>query len=898
MHNWRFLLLAFVAVIQPIASYTERGLVDGRQQRCDYRSATALRDSGLQFHGTHRLSKAAVEDRRLNQRADNREIHGNEVRESLRAISSSDRVRGDTLERASNTRTRLGRASQTEFHFARDGIVLQRESRGSQPSQRLGDSRKERFQEFRAERPSNFNANQRARLDTRLFSSRLSEDESRSQFRINNRHSMDLQNTRANRDNTQTQRSQETREIRASDWEREDLTSSTRVTRHLARNNAQRMDTKRTESRVQVNRNGNHDNLDHRFMNRDIMSSSLASSRVYNIRAYNNDELRMARATRATRSLDRDERRNTQFRQLVDEHAEQRDINRNRVANNRDSVLAHQRNIREATARSDKTANQRSRGASESRRDVSRIDFSSLGRDQFSENRLGSRRVTRRAKEIRLMEDRVSENSRRDSRNLERERSVENRRDVRDTPDMERNFRSLERVTGTRRDARSADRVRDSNNGKEFRNIHRESRIIMTDRVGVNSDRDFERNIEVRCTTRKNNKDSCTINRERSMGREMPNRDYERVLVVARALSADRFPEYRRNARNSVRDFRIAAHERATENQRDTRKVVREAKQLERSHTAEINTRTNFRDMGSIENEQSQLNRRDNRKTEHRIVRVEYNNRRDTRNIQERARSAERGVYERNTEGNGEDRRNIRLNRFSETRNSRNIHGQSRTRAASFESRRDYGTIGDEHSIAHRRMIRSDKTNVRSVRAEKLPESRKKVRKVNSDSRMIRSERLAENRRERSSENRRETRNIERVTRTMRTEETRGVGSRIINTVRSRDNLSVERRDHRMMERAYMRATQLDRRSRSVQRESLTETRHTFERNNGELERREEESPTRKREFLSMTRNPSHDENEAPTINWQYIFYTLQGLYICGVLTQLMNEKSAVKKTR
>ncbi|XP_073961501.1 uncharacterized protein [Choristoneura fumiferana] len=887
MHNWRFLLLAFVAVIQPIASYIERGLVDGRQQRCDYRTASVLRDPGLHFHGTHRFSKPAVEDRRLNQRADIREIHRNEVKKES----------SGTLERGESTLTRLGRASQTESRFARDGVVLRQEYRWSQ----FGDSRKERDQEFRGERPTNIYANHRARLDSHLSSNRLTEDDSRSQFRINDRLSMDRQrDTRANRDNTQTHRSQETREIRVSDWERNDITSSSRIARRIARDNAQRMDTKRSESRLQVNRNANHGTLDQRFMNREITSSSVSNIRVN--RAYNNDELRMGRATHATQSLDRDERRNTQFRQSVVEHTQQRDIHRGRVANNRDSVSADQRNIRQATARG-KTANLRSSDhrTSESRREVNRRDFSSLGRDQSVERRLESRRAgrdTRRAKEIRLVENRVSQNARRDSRILECERSVENRRDVRDTRGMERNLQSLERVAETRRDARSADRDRVSNNRQEFRNIYRESRTIMTNPAGINRDRDFERSIETRCTSHKNNKDSCTINKERSTNREMANRDYESV-AMARALSADRFAENRRNTRNFVRDYRITGLERATDNQRDTRNVAREA-QLERNRIAEINTRTIFKDIGSIENEQSQLNRRDNRNTQHRIARVEYNNRRDARNVQERARSVERAItHQRNTRENEKDVRNIRLNRFSEAQNSRNTHGESRGRAALFKSQRErqHGTIGEDCINAHQRAIRNVETNVRLVRAEKLLESRNDIRKVDRDSRMFRSERLGENRRERSSENRREIRNAEKDTRTARTEEMRRVETRIINTARSRD-VSKERRNHRMTEHLNMRNTQLDRRSRSVQQESRAESRHTFERNNEQLERGKVESPTRKREFLSMTRNPSQYENEASIMNWQYIFYTLQGLYICGILTQLMNENSAVKKTR
>lgn len=82
MYNWRLLLLAFVAALHPIASFTERNFVDGREQCCEHR---LLRDTRLD--GTFRFSKP--DDRRLNDRAETRNRRY-EVREDDPVLTRSD----------------------------------------------------------------------------------------------------------------------------------------------------------------------------------------------------------------------------------------------------------------------------------------------------------------------------------------------------------------------------------------------------------------------------------------------------------------------------------------------------------------------------------------------------------------------------------------------------------------------------------------------------------------------------------------------------------------------------------------------------------------------------------------------------------------------------------------
>ncbi|XP_013199332.2 trichohyalin-like [Amyelois transitella] len=65
MYKWSLLLLASAAVFQPIASFTEHKLVDGRQQCCDHQPQLLHRDTRLSVYGA--IDKVSQEDR-LNNR--------------------------------------------------------------------------------------------------------------------------------------------------------------------------------------------------------------------------------------------------------------------------------------------------------------------------------------------------------------------------------------------------------------------------------------------------------------------------------------------------------------------------------------------------------------------------------------------------------------------------------------------------------------------------------------------------------------------------------------------------------------------------------------------------------------------------------------------------------------
>ncbi|KAJ0174667.1 hypothetical protein K1T71_009775 [Dendrolimus kikuchii] len=64
MHNWRLQLLALIAILQPIASFTERSIVDGRQQCCDRQQDFLFRDTRLSLEASRRITRDGRLERR------------------------------------------------------------------------------------------------------------------------------------------------------------------------------------------------------------------------------------------------------------------------------------------------------------------------------------------------------------------------------------------------------------------------------------------------------------------------------------------------------------------------------------------------------------------------------------------------------------------------------------------------------------------------------------------------------------------------------------------------------------------------------------------------------------------------------------------------------------------
>ncbi|XP_049875792.1 trichohyalin-like [Pectinophora gossypiella] len=187
MHNWRLLLLAFLAVLQPIASFTERNLVDGREQCCNRNSL--LRDTRLSY-GT--LRHKLPEDRRLS-RTDIREDRRYEVR-------NDDTV----LTRPSADRRLVEFRSERDITSRLSPVRVARITRAEFRRERITDTRRERVSPAREDR-------ERRSRDTFRIAFReinrdaryrdVARDSRRTDIRQNNRNSREFSYVRMSGDN-------------------------------------------------------------------------------------------------------------------------------------------------------------------------------------------------------------------------------------------------------------------------------------------------------------------------------------------------------------------------------------------------------------------------------------------------------------------------------------------------------------------------------------------------------------------------------------------------------------------------------------------------------------------------------------------------------------------------
>ncbi|KAL0871166.1 hypothetical protein ABMA27_004942 [Loxostege sticticalis] len=199
MYNWRLLLLAFFAVFQPIASFAERNLVDGRQQCCDHR---LQRDSTYSLYGDNRFKS---ENRRINdQRLKIRDVRREERRNEIRSTPEIDTFRDYRERESPESRTRL---SRTELHRER---APRREVRDVTAEKR---ARNYRVTDIAADRIRNaeIRRDNRFRDETRIFRTRNA-DEDLDQRNLVRRAIDSRRETRLMRDNVDEAR--RTRNIR------------------------------------------------------------------------------------------------------------------------------------------------------------------------------------------------------------------------------------------------------------------------------------------------------------------------------------------------------------------------------------------------------------------------------------------------------------------------------------------------------------------------------------------------------------------------------------------------------------------------------------------------------------------------------------------------------------
>ncbi|XP_004931800.3 trichohyalin [Bombyx mori] len=112
MHNWR-LLLAFVAILQPILSFTERSLVNGRQECCGRQPPALLQQSKRSLDGTHANIREISENRSLKDRAT---THIRDIRRYI--VQNRNQLNRQLVEDFRNNRSK-----QNTRQFSVDSLV-------------------------------------------------------------------------------------------------------------------------------------------------------------------------------------------------------------------------------------------------------------------------------------------------------------------------------------------------------------------------------------------------------------------------------------------------------------------------------------------------------------------------------------------------------------------------------------------------------------------------------------------------------------------------------------------------------------------------------------------------------------------------------------------------------
>ncbi|KAL0821731.1 hypothetical protein ABMA28_005156 [Loxostege sticticalis] len=888
MYNWRLLLLAFFAVFQPIASFAERNLVDGRQQCCDHR---LQRDSSYSLYGDNRFKS---ENRRINdQRLEIRDVRRDERRNEIRPTPEIDTFRDYRQRESPESRTRL---SRTELLRER---APRREVRDVTAEQR---ARNYRVTDIAADRIRNaeIRRDNRFRDETRIFRTRNA-DEDLDQRNLVRRAIDSRRETRLMRDNVDEAR--RTRNIR-----------DTREELRRTRDSIIRTDRLRT---LDNERNTQEESLDRRA----------PATRF------------VLRTQRSVRSLDRLSRGSNDDRRLSFDNfrkAKQESENRDVRARERDDVRvgAERRHIetpvrersevdREISFRSSAT-----RQAVRNERSVRSTDRLSKGSNDV---RVRERDEVRNDAERRNIEIRFRERPEVD-REIDSRFSATRRAVLRN----QRSVRSSERLsTGSHDDRRLPfDIVRISKQERESRDMRGRDEV----RNGVQ-----RKNIEIRVRER------SEVDREIG-SRFSTTRQF--VLRSQRSVrSLDRLSRGSNDDRRlSFENVRISKQERdnreSSTNSRDVR--ARERRDV-RDETGRRNIEIRVRETLEVDREIGSrflMSRRvDNNREQRLLANSRRNNEiRISANIGD---GAYRIIRQRsNKDGYRSDRSlsrdfdsvsqfvvRSRMEAAREstderiTRQMRNIREDSRdnyrnnVRDTSLEDRRAREMTG-------KRLSRSETRLSENNRAHRSLNSRE--REINENRRTV-DDRVAERMQNRRVQFLEQRENALRTLRNREEREQRDEGRasrRTIERSAIRERVSSEQRDAREFQRrnsetgnfrirdneSRFRATSESRRSiriiekgNAYTREDSDARRDTI-RNVIALKTNDRQNiDSRMKSNVDFSRNNVNtfnhkrveNENGAYENNWQNLIYTMQGIYLCSILIPMfMNNNSDKKKAK
>lgn len=893
MHNWRLLILAFLAVLRPIASFTERNLVDGREQCCD-RKPSLLRDTSLSY-GTTRFNKPS-EDRRLSQQDETREDRRYEVRK-------------DDLVLTRPTSERRLIEYRSERHASR--ITPELSTRVT----RVGHRRFRVFDDHRRERYVSSD-NNRIRDSRRYLSSDITNVERITG--ISGEHVDSRQRDRDSRESSIISR-ENNRIVRSFNMERQfrDMTDSRRENL--------------------LNREGSEEFRrvhDFRKIRNNPQRARIGVARL---------DLRKEHQIRGMVRVGMDERRaftlSLESRLQLDNTRENLSLERrvrNNIDENRRSTSLEFRSNRNRNLKESRFGRDDARDVSyrlSSRQAVEKVDKRQNGqsmtirrecREKSAERRLSRKAVDCSSDSVRSKRVKAALGSRnyemssraysREEKPTSESRRVESRmsrepsriREERATSESRRvDSRTTRRETARNRDERVSQLRRvESRVNREFVQSREERATSESRRVESRKSRESSRILELRPISESRRVES-RVQRELSRGREQRENSESR-RVESRMT--------RREPARIIRGERALSEPRRTESRVD-RKSARSLEERATSESRRFESKT-IRETGRIrdirENSES-------RRAEFRISRE------PSRNLAERAQtriSRESGqIYEERDNSVSQRvesqlsrepsqvravRATFAVSRRVESRASREIARSREQRTASeprrIESRmtrestrsRSDDRIATESRRVESRMI-METARIHEERA--IPESRHVDSRLSREPAQSRKERTTSESRRIESRRTREARiNNERTTLEPRRIESRM--SREPSRIREEQTISqLHRLGSGLNRDASNRASRDNRREARQSRYN-----EEFERNISPIRNeytryveRRTESRFRSRDisrahqnYYMIRENIRNDENTS-TMDWQYLFYALQGIYICMILMQAEN---------
>ncbi|XP_053610891.1 uncharacterized protein PF3D7_1120000-like [Plodia interpunctella] len=569
MYKWSLLLLASAAVFQPIASFTERNLVDGRQQCCDHQPHLLHRDTRLDFYGNYRFNKVASDDRRVN---------GQRVAETRRYEVRSVETAPFRDTESPNSRRDISGPSARSSRLDRRAVEI------NSRIQRTRYVTRERFNWVSGQRERDYSDTARVGNDQR---SRLSMDSRREQ-RLLTRETTNMRNVRAfseGRDLLQRTRndvvqanirnrrvSRETEflnrrsNVDLRDSRRQNVNNINKEDRSLERvrdvsesrlssvrsrlvDNNRRITRENMMREINLNQRVARESLDERRVRETPESRLVNHRRALNERHQIREDFRQERFAGANRRFANVAERDVLMRTRPEstERSEERQSRKIRE------------NIRENNAKRDAQ-----RSAIEVNRRLVRSVDRSFTRDADIERRQVTRSLDRRSNiAFRSLETRRSSLSRHESRNMIRNdvRRIQNTRDdARDTHNTER--RSLDHQT--RKDGRYST----TNNAIRSPSEDRTMSHLIRRHTDVRS-RIMEQRIDSPTENNRGFRDQSSRTEAR---RNLQNREQERH--ENRRISDRRMERSRFEAR-AIENVRTERHDERFDNRADTRNQMR-----------------------------------------------------------------------------------------------------------------------------------------------------------------------------------------------------------------------------------------------------------------------------------------------------------------------------------